>query len=139
MAKKLRWHTVHQILAGGVALENNGARFTNESGQDMLIRQIHGMLEQTGGDPNENSTAQLSTQNTFLEVDDEDEFRIMLKVGEGSTGATPTAGNSVTKDHWYFDRGQMPLEQGETLFSSTSGTAAPGKLTTWLIGYELDE
>lgn len=104
-----------------------------------MVRQIHGNAQQTGGDPNENTEFQLSTQNTFSSVDDEDEYRIRMHTGVESTGATPTAGNTSVSDHWYSDRGQVVLAPGETLFASASGTAAPGKIATWLIGYELEE
>lgn len=141
MAKKLRWHMIRQSVGDGTSSEDNGARHTNEAENDMLIRQIHATIVMVNAEAAESGSAQLSTQNTFNQVDDEDEFRLQIEVtSQGSTtGAAVDDASWRAADHWYFDRGQLVLETGETLFSSVQKTSGGVVSINWLLGYEFDE
>ena len=140
MAKKLRWHKIRQTVGDGTTAENDGNRYTNETGFDALIRQIHANASLFAFESEENMIAQLSTQRALAVVDDEDEFRIEIGVsGSATTGAAVDDLSAFEVDHWYFDRGQLVLETGETLASSMTKSSGGVAIVVWLVGYELDQ
>jgi len=139
MAKKLRWHTIRLTDADATTGVDNGARFVNESQQDYHVRQQHWQMELTAAAPGEGGDAQLSFQSTFARVNDEDEYRETVSVGMPATGATPVDGDANRNQEYYFDRGQLIIEPGESLKLSTNKTNGGALRTGILIGFELEE
>jgi len=137
LATKLRWESVSQQVADGTTSENNGSRHTNNADRDEHIRQIHVRASLGTAGPNESATTQLSHQATRLSsanLNNEEEFRIQAEIVM-DTAVALDAGKSIS-DHWYFARGQLVLEPGESLKSSLAKTSGGAAETDWLIGYE---
>lgn len=139
MATKLRWESVTQFVADGTTSEDNGSRHTNDSDNDEHIRQIHGRASISTAGPNEFCTAQLSQQNTFLALtakNNEEEFRILIEAVMNTDVALDS--NASNSDHWYFGRGQLILEPGQSLKSSLFKSSGGAAGADWLIGYEFE-
>lgn len=138
MAKKLRWHKIRQQVADGTTAENNGARFTNQSDDDFIIRQIHTVAKLQTAGIGEEMECQLSYQGAINTADDEDEFRLEIDAMMPASGATPVDGDIVESDHFYFDRGQLVLEPGESLKSSMQKSSGGIGTGIWMLGYEVE-
>lgn len=140
MATKLRWESVTQVVADGTTSEDNGSRHTNDSDNDEHIRQIHARASISVAGPGESVTGQLSQQNTFqtlTQKNNEEEFRLTVEAVMNTDVALDT--NNSNSQSFYFGRGQLILEPGQSLKSSLVKSSGGAAGMDWLIGYEFEE
>lgn len=139
MATKLFWHTVYHTVADGTTLGNNGARYRNETGDDVHVIIIERAAQLTAAAPGEDATFQLSTQNTYNNTGDgETEFRKSMNVSAGATGATPSDGDFAKEDVLKYLRGQVTLENGEALYSSINKSSGGAAIIRYQLGLEIE-
>lgn len=139
MATKLRWQTVYHTVPDGTTTGDNGARLRNTTDSDMHILVIESDLQLTAAGPGEEANFQLSTQNSYNNLaDEETEFRKSGTASMPATGATPSDGDKAEFHQLKYLRGQVVLEPGEALFSSIFKSTGGTAIARYQIGYEFE-
>jgi len=139
-ATKLRWQTVYHTVADGTTSGDDGASIVNRTDADMHIITIERDLQLTAAGPGEDAQFQLSTQNSYNNVNDgETVFRKSRGVNMPSTGATPSDGDIAEFDVLRYLRGEVVLEPGEALHSSILKSSGGAAIARYNIGVVYEE
>jgi len=139
-ATKLRWQTVYHTVADGTTSSDDGASLVNRTDADMHVITIERDLSLAAAGPGEEGNFQLSTQNSYNNVNDgETVFRKSRTVGMPATGATPSDGDTAAFDVLRYLRGEVVLEPGEALHSSILKSTGGSATARYNIGVVFEE
>jgi len=138
MAKELRHETLVDTVADGTQTASAGAEFRNDLSGMIHIREldINAVLRTAG--INEGVTVEISKAPVRQGAVANGPFFLMqLEIGMPASGATPVDGEITGTKVKRWERGQLTLEPGESLFMNITKTGTGGAATGFAtIAYE---
>ena len=138
MAKELRYETLVDVVADGVAAADAGAEFRNDSSGMIMIRELDLIATIRTAGVNEQVSVEISKAPVRQgAVANGPFFLFQVEIGMPSTGATPVDGSITGTKVKRWERGQLTLEPGESLFMNITKAQTGGAATgTATISYE---
>lgn len=139
MAEEIRWALLTNVVADGTTAANGNAEHKNGAARDMFIRIIKASHSYNTAAAGESGLAEICKFNVLSSnTSDFSDFCWAQEISAPSTGATPADGNHNTHDAMYFARGQLILEENESLFANVLKSSGGALRYRYLIGYHYE-